>query len=150
MLYTLTSHCFFDLCYRIQDESGCKAQAAQEHKRRGEHGGGEARNEAGLAILDNDGHAQGEADHRKQKRDEAEELQRAVVLEQRADHRDDFNAVAHGIELGFGAFRTVAVLDGHIFDAPAVVDGVDRELGFDLEALGKHRKVLTNGRLMAR
>lgn len=80
----------------------------------GEHGSGEARNEAGLEILDNDGHAQGEADHRKQKRDEAEELQRAVVLEQRADHRDDFNAVAHGIELGLGTLGTVAVLDGHI------------------------------------
>lgn len=48
---------FFDLCHGIEDESGCKAQAAQEHKRRGEHGGGEARNEAGLEILDNDGHA---------------------------------------------------------------------------------------------
>ena len=129
---------FFDLCHGIQDESGCKAQTAQEHKRRGEHGGGEARNEAGLEILDNDGHAQGEADHRKQKRNQAEELQRAVVLEQRADHRNDLNAVADGIKLGLGAFRTVAVLDGYIFDAPAVVDGVDRELGFDLEALGKH------------
>lgn len=129
---------FFDLCHGIEDESGCKAQTAQEHKRRGEHGGGEARNEAGLEILDNDGHAQGEAEYREQKRNEAEELQRTVVLEQRADHRNDFNAVAHGVEFGLGTLGTVAVLDGHIFDAPAVVDGVDRELGFDLKALGKH------------
>ena len=91
-----------------------------------------------MEILDNDGHAQGEADDRKQERDQAEELQRTVVLEQRTDHRYDFDAIADGVEFGLGTRGTVAVLDGHIFDAPAVVDGVDRQLGFDLKALRKH------------
>ena len=99
---------------------------------------GEARNKTGLEILDNDGNAQGKTDDRKQKRNEAEELQRAVVLEQRADHGDDFNAVADGIKFGLGAFRAIAVLNRHVFDAPTVVDGVDGKFSFDLESLGKH------------
>ena len=91
-----------------------------------------------MEILDNDGNTQGKTDNGKEKSYEAEEFERAVVLEQRADHGDDLNAVAHGIKLGLGAFRAVAVLDGHVFDTPTVVDGMDREFGFDLESLRKH------------
>ena len=120
MLYTLTSHCFFST---FATESRMKPVARlRPHRNINEAAstaGGEARDEAGLEIFDNDGHAQGEAEYREQKRNEAEELQRAVVLEQRADHRNDFNAVAHGVEFGLGTLGTVAVLDGHIFDAPS-------------------------------
>ena len=55
---------FLNLCHRIQDESGRKAQSAQEHKRGGEHGGGEARDQAGLKVLNKDRNAQSQADNR--------------------------------------------------------------------------------------
>lgn len=44
--------------------------------------------------------------------------------------------------LGYGAFRSVAVDDGHVLDAPASIDRVDGELCLDLEALREDREGL--------
>lgn len=59
----------------------------------------------------------------------------------RAFHGFGNNLVRAMIKWIYGySFDDVMTGYRHIFDAPAVVDGVDRELGFDLEALGKHRE----------
>ena len=55
---------FFDLCHRIQDESGCKAQTTEEHKRCSKHASGETRDQAGLKVLNKDRNAQNQADNR--------------------------------------------------------------------------------------
>lgn len=53
-----------------------------------------------MEVLNNDGDAEGEADSGEDQGDEAEEFERSVVLEERADHGDDLDAVADRVELG--------------------------------------------------
>ena len=129
-----------DLGDRVEDEARSQAEAAQKHERRGEHGGGEAGHQSGTEVLNNNWNAKSESYGGEEQRDEAEELERAVVLEERTNHGDDLDAVADRVELGLRPRGAVPVLHRDVPDAPAVVDGVDRELGFDLEALGKHRE----------
>ena len=126
-----------DLGDRVEDEARRQAEAAQEHERRGEHGGGEAGYQSGAEVLNNNRNAKNESYGGEEQRDEAEELERAVVLEERADHGDDLDAVADRVELGLRSRGTVPVLHRDVPDAPAVVDGVDGELGLDLEALAQ-------------
>ena len=59
-----------------------------------------------------------------QQGDQREELQRAVVLEKDADHRDHLQPVFHGVQLRDRALGTVAVLHRDVGDAPTTVDGV--------------------------
>lgn len=47
-----------------------------------------------MEVLDNDGDAEREANNGEEQGDEAEKLEWAVVLEECANHRDDFNTVA--------------------------------------------------------
>ena len=53
-----------------------------------------------MGILYDDGDAEREADGGEDQGDEAEEFERSVVLEERADHGDDLDAVADRVELG--------------------------------------------------
>lgn len=53
-----------------------------------------------MEVLNDDGDAEREADNSEEQGDETEELERAVVLEERADHGDDLDAVADRVELG--------------------------------------------------
>lgn len=53
-----------------------------------------------MEVLNNDGDAEREADGGEDQGDEAEEFERSVVLEERADHGDDLDAVADRVELG--------------------------------------------------
>lgn len=48
-----------------------------------------------------------------------------------ANHDDDFDAIVDSIKLGFLFCWSIVVLNRHVFDASAVVDGVDGELGSD-------------------
>lgn len=132
----------FDLGDRVEDEARSQAEAAQEHERRGEHGGGEAGHQSGAEVLNNNRNAERESYGGEEQRYEAEELERAVVLEERADHGDNLDAVADRVELGLRAGGAVPVLHRDVPDAPAVVDGVDGELGFDLEALAQDGECL--------
>lgn len=90
----------FDLGDRVEDEARCQAEAAYEHETRGEHGGWETGHQPGMEVLNNDGDAEREADSGEDQGDEAEEFERSVVLEERADHGDDLDAVADRVELG--------------------------------------------------
>lgn len=126
------------LGHGVQDEARGERQAAQEHERRRQNGGGEAGHQAGPRVLRDDRDAQHEADKREHQRHEAEELERPVVLEERCDGHDDLDTVGDSIELGAGAGGPVAVLDRHVQDAPAPVHRVDGELRLDLESLGEH------------
>lgn len=90
-----------------------------------------------MEVLNDDGDAEREADNSEEQGDETEELERAVVLEERADHGDDLDAVADRVELGLRSRGAVPVLHRDVPDAPAVVDGVDGEFGLDLEALAQ-------------
>lgn len=91
-----------------------------------------------MEILYDDGDAEREADGGEDQGDEAEEFERSVVLEERADHGDDLDAVADRVELRLRSRGAVSVLHRDVLDAPAVVDGVDGELGLDLEALAQN------------
>lgn len=71
----------FDLGDRVEDEARSQAEAAQEHETRGEHGGGEAGHQSGAEVLNNNRNAEREPYGGEEQRDEAEELERAVVLE---------------------------------------------------------------------
>lgn len=53
-----------------------------------------------MEVLNDDGDAKCEAYNGKEQGDEAEEFERSVVLEERADHSDDLDAVADRVELG--------------------------------------------------
>ena len=128
----------FYLGDRVEDEARRQTEAAQEHEACGEHGSREAGNQPSAEVLNNDGDAEREADNGEEQRDEAEELERAVVLEERADHGDDLDAVADRVELRLRSRGAVPVLHRDVLDAPAVVDGVDGELGLDLEALAQN------------
>lgn len=128
----------FDLGDRVEDEARSQAEAAQEHERCCEHGGGEAGHQSGAEVLNNNRNAEREPYGGEEQRDEAEELERAVVLEERADHGDDLDAVADRVELRLRSRGAVSVLHRDVLDAPAVVDGVDGELGLDLEALAQN------------
>ena len=127
----------FDLGDRVEDEARSQAEATQKHERRGEHGGGKAGHQSGAEVLNNNRNAKNESYGGEEQRDEAEELERAVVLEERADHSDDLDAVAECVELGLRSRGAVPVLHRDVPNAPAVVDGVDGELGLDLEPLAQ-------------
>ena len=86
-----------------------------------------------------------EPDDKKDKCDEAEELERTIVLEEASDHLDDLDAVAHRVELRLGSCGAVTVDDGDVEDAPASVHGVNGELGLYLEALGEYGEGLDKG-----
>ena len=90
-----------------------------------------------MEVLNNDGDAEREANYGEEQGDEAEKLERAVVLEERADHRDDLDAVADRVELGLRTGGAVPVLHRDVLNAPTVVDGVDGELSLDLETLAQ-------------
>lgn len=53
-----------------------------------------------MEVLNNYRNAERESYGGEEQRNEAEELERAVVLEERADHGDDLDAVADRVELG--------------------------------------------------
>lgn len=53
-----------------------------------------------MEVLNNDGDAEREADGGEDQGDEAEEFERSVVLEERADHGDDLDTVADRVEFG--------------------------------------------------
>ena len=61
----------------------------------------------------------------KDKGKETKELEGSVILKERPNHSDDLNAVTNGIKLGFRSCWAISVFHRHIFDAPAMVDGVD-------------------------
>lgn len=90
----------FYLGDRVEDKSRRQTEAAQEHERCGEHGGWETGHQPGMEVLNDDGDAEREADNSEEQGDETEELERAVVLEERADHGDDLDAVADRVEFG--------------------------------------------------
>lgn len=109
----------------VEDEPGRQCEACQEDKTDRKNGGGEARDEPRLEVFDDDGNSEDEADNCQYEGNEAEELERTIVLEERADHHDDLDAIANCIEFRFRPLGAVAVGDRHIEDAPAAVDGVD-------------------------
>ena len=133
------------LRHRVEDEAGRHGQAAAEHESHGEHRRGDAQHYARCDEGRNHGDAHDEAERHEDERNPAEEGEGLVFLEQARDGLEHLRAVAEGRQLRVAALGAVAVLDGHVDDAPALVDRVDGELGFDLEALREHRHGLDEG-----
>ena len=121
----------------VEDEPSCQCEACQEDKTDRKNGGREARNKSRLKVFDDDGDSEDEADNCQYEGNEAEELKRSVILEERADHHDDFDAVTDGVELRLRSLGAIAVGYRYVEDAPATVNSVDREFRFDLKALGE-------------
>lgn len=117
----------------VQDHPRGEREPAEEHEGAGEHGGGQAQDQPGAEELGDHGDAGDEAQKEEQQGDQAEELHGPVVLEQPGDGHDHLRPVGERGELRLRALGPVAVDDGHIEDAPAPVDRVDRQLGLDLE-----------------
>ena len=61
-----------------------------------------------------------------------------MILEERRDRAQHLCAVAEGGELGIAPFGSITVIDRHICDAEALVNGVNREFGLDLKAFREY------------
>lgn len=90
-----------------------------------------------MEVLPNNWNSEGKAYDGEDERYKCKELERTIVFKERYNHCDDLDAVANGVELGLGACGPIAILHRHVFNSPAVIDSVDGELGFDLEALAQ-------------
>src|SRR5205085_7433799 len=75
----------------------------------------------------------------------AEEGQRLVVAEERERGVGDEEAVAHELNLGVAALGAVREVNGNFLDAEAALDGLDGQLGLDLEAAAEERQPLDEG-----
>ena len=90
-----------------------------------------------MEVLCDDWYTESEPYDGKDGRDETEELEGTIVFKERPNHCDDLDAVADRVEFGFRAGRSISILHWHVLNAPTVVDCMDRELGFNLEALAQ-------------
>lgn len=122
----------------VEDEAGGKRERRAQHEGDGEHCGGQLAHEAGVEVLGDDRHARNQAKRDEDDRHPAEERHGAIVAKEAHDGGEHEHAVGKGGELALGTFRAVAIVDGDVDDAPAVVDRPDRYLGLDLEALRHH------------
>lgn len=98
-----------------------------------------------MEVLRNNWDSESETYDGKDECNKTKELERTIVFKERSDHCDDLDAVADRIEFGFRALRSIAILHRHVFNTPAVVDGMYGELGFDLEALAQNGEGLDEG-----
>lgn len=88
-----------------------------------------------MEVLCDDWYTESEPNDGKDDCDKTKELERTIIFKEGSNHCDDLDAVADRVELGFRAGRAISILYRHVLNAPAVIDGVDGELGFNLEAL---------------
>ena len=88
-----------------------------------------------MEVLRNNWDSESETYDGKYECNKTKELERTIVFKERSDHCDDLDAVADRIEFRFRALRSISILYWYVLNAPAVIDGMDGELGFDLEAL---------------
>lgn len=98
-----------------------------------------------MEVLRNNWDSESETYDGKDECNKTKEFERTIVLKECSDHCDYLNAVANRVELGLGACGSIAILHRHIFYAPAVVDGMNGELGFDLKALAQDGERLDEG-----
>lgn len=82
--------------------------------------------------------AQHDADDAEDDAKSAEERQWLVFANHAEDGAHHLDAVAHGVKLADGTFRTVAVLNRHLEQTQVVVQRVDGHLGLNLEAARQH------------
>ena len=82
--------------------------------------------------------AQHDADDTEDDAKSAEERQWLVFANHAEDGAHHLDAVAHGVKLADGTFRTVAVLNWHLEQTQVVVQRVDGHLGLNLEAARQH------------
>lgn len=121
--------------HRVQDGAGGKRERRAQHERDGEHRRGKLGDVARVEVLGNDRDAGDEPERDEDHGHPAEERHGAVVAEQARDGGEHEHAVGVGRQLALRSLGAVAVVDGHVGHAPAAVDGPDRDLGLDLEAL---------------
>lgn len=98
-----------------------------------------------MEVLRNNWNSEGKAYDGEDERYKGKELERTIVFKERSNHCDDLDAVANGVELGLGACGPIAILHRNVFNSPAVIDSVDGELGFNLEALAQYGEGLDEG-----
>ena len=98
-----------------------------------------------MEVLHNNWNSEGKAYDGEDERYKCKELERTIVFKERSNHCDDLDAVADRVEFGFRAGRSISILYRHVLNAPAVVDGMDGELGFDLKALAQDGERLDEG-----
>ena len=119
----------------VQDGAGGKRERGAQHERDGEDRRGQLGDVARIEVLGDDRDAGDEPERDKEHGHPAEECHGTVVAEQARDGGEHEHAVGVGGQLALRSLGTVAVVDGHVHDTPAAVDGPDRDLGLDLEAL---------------
>lgn len=98
-----------------------------------------------MEVFCDDRYAERESYDCKDECNKTKELKRAIVFKERSDHCDDLYAVTNCVELGLGACRSVSILHWYVLNTPAVVDGMDGELGFNLEAFAQNGEGLDEG-----
>ena len=131
----LFASCFRD---RIQDDASSEGERATDHQSDRKDGSGEARNQSRLEVFRNNWNACDQAQHDQDERKPTEEGHGFMILEERRDRAQHLCAVAEGGELGIAPFGSITVIDRHICDAEALVNGVNREFGLDLKAFREY------------
>ena len=99
---------------REQQQSG-----DNEHDRANE--GGEPRHHTGVPEVHRHHAAQYDADDAEDAADSAEERQRLVLTNHAEDGRHHLDAIADGVKLADGPFRTITILDRHLVQTQVVV-----------------------------
>lgn len=119
----------------VQDGAGGKRERGAQHERDGEDRRGKLGDVARVEVLGDDRDASDESERDEDYGHPAEERHGTVVAEQARDGGEHEHAVGVGGKLALRSLGAVAVVDGDVHHAPAAVDGPDRDLGLDLEAL---------------
>ena len=88
-----------------------------------------------MEVLRNNWDSESETYDGKDECNKTKELEWTVILKKRSNHCDNFNTVTYCVELGLRAYGPITVFNRYVFNTPAMVDGMDGELGFNLEAL---------------
>ena len=126
------------LGHDIQDNTGDDEQKPRDDQHHRADQRGEVRDHAGFGEFEGNCAAQHDADDANDQAQSAEEGEGLVFADHAEDGAHHLDAVAYRVQLGYGTFRPVAVLDGHFEQTQVVVQRVDGHLRLDLEAARKH------------
>ena len=129
----------------VEDDAGDDEQEAYDDEHDGTDQRGEVDDHAGAYEFGGDPSTQHDADDADDQAEGAEERQRLVFADHAEDGAHHLDAVTYRVQLGYGTFWPVAVLDGHFEQTQVVVQRVDGHLGLDLEAARKHGVGLDEG-----
>ena len=104
------------LHFRIQHEAYAQGDECSHHGETSHDEGRHFGNHAGEDEFSEDREEESDGNDGQDKGDDGEKIERLVVFVQAEDGHNDFDPVAHGIQLAHTACRAVSVLHGNALD----------------------------------